>query len=69
MYDIVSKHMFLDGNKRAGFYVALYFLALNDCNLDNIQNNDETVEFFLNITKGELNFEQISDWLKHKVRC
>jgi death-on-curing protein len=56
---------FVDGNKRTGFLAMLAILYKG--NLEIIVPNDAVYKFAINISTGELKFEQIVDWLKQNT--
>ena len=55
-------HVFLDGNKRTAFAVAVRLLALNGHDFN--ASNDEVVSFMVEAAQGVVDQEQISAWLK-----
>jgi death on curing protein len=55
-------HLFVDGNKRTGF-LAMITLLREDGFVFN-GNLEETYQFVIQISIGEINFEQIVAWLK-----
>ena len=64
-YGIIRNHPFLDGNKRAGLFVMLVFLELNDIKLNFSQS--ELVELGMKIAEGRVDSQYIKKWIiKHK---
>lgn len=64
-YGIIRNHPFLDGNKRAGLFVMLVFLELNDIKLNFSQS--ELVELGMKIAEGRIDSQHIKKWIiKHK---
>jgi len=63
---LVKNHPFSDGNKRTGYVLARLFLM--DHNLDIHTDQDEKYKFVIAISTGELNFDQIKEWLEKKVK-
>ena len=64
-YGIIRNHPFLDGNKRAGLFVMLVFLELNDIKLNFSQS--ELVELGMKIAEGRVASQYIKKWIiKHK---
>ena len=59
---IVKNHPFIDGNKRTGYVLAR--LILMDNGFDINASQEQKYKFVIRISKGELNFEQILEWLK-----
>jgi death-on-curing protein len=60
---LIVNHPFVDGNKRTGA-LAIYAL-LNDGGLVFTANEEAFYEFIIKISTGELNYEQILEWLKN----
>lgn len=59
---LIINHPFVDGNKRTGF-LAMYSLLLNH-KISITAPQNETYNFIISISTGNINFEQIVDWLK-----
>ena len=58
LFHLVENHPFVDGNKRTGAMVAVYFLALNNYYLD--ATNEEYTELVLQVAAGEKTLRGIS---------
>ena len=58
LYHLVKNHPFVDGNKRTGAMVAVYFLALNNYLFD--ATNEEYTELVLRVAAGEKTLRGIS---------
>jgi len=83
MFNIISNHVFQDGNKRTGLESALLFLRLKDFrlknNLEKISNPDRSIprkgkssteiliEFTLEVASGEVTLEECQDWFKANI--
>ena len=65
MFNIISNHIFQDGNKRTGLQVSMLFLLLNNCDLQ--ANEQELIDFTLSVASGEQSLEQIQDWFKTHI--
>ena len=61
-YALISNHAFVDGNKRIGMYVMLTFLEVNGIHMD--CTNEDVVEAGLGVASGEMNYEELLDWVK-----
>lgn len=61
-FGLVKNHPFLDGNKRAGFIVALTFLQINGWHLQ-ASEVDATIRT-LALAAGEMTEAAYADWLK-----
>jgi death on curing protein len=62
---LIINHPFVDGNKRTGFLGMLAILEEGD--LEITVSNEAIYEFVINISTGEIKFEQIVDWLKQNT--
>ena len=58
---IISNHPFIDGNKRTGYVVTRLFLINNGFDIEGTQ--DEKYEFVIQIASGQMDFDQIAEWL------
>jgi death on curing protein len=59
---IIINHPFIDGNKRTGYLAMLAILKTG--NLYLTAKNDAIYDFVICISTGDLNSEQIVEWLK-----
>ena len=62
---IVINHPFIDGNKRSAY--VLMRLILLAGNLDIVASQNEKYNFVISASKGELDIDQIKDWLNLHV--
>ncbi len=58
---IVLNHPFLDGNKRIGY--VLMRLLLSENGLDIEASDDEKYSFVIRVSRGEIEYEGIKDWI------
>lgn len=66
MESVANNHPFLDGNKRAAFFVTDTFLRLNGHFID--CDDDEAYAFFMeNLEAGSFRFAELKAWLQEKV--
>jgi death-on-curing protein len=63
---LISNHPFLDGNKRIGYVLMRYFLLRNGFDISASQS--EKFEFVIKIAQGQLNFEQINNWISINLK-
>ena len=63
---IVKNHPFIDGNKRTGY--VLMRLTLMEAGMDIEANQDDKYEFVISVSKGELGFDQIKNWIEDKTK-
>lgn len=64
-YNIIRKHIFIDGNKRTGLIVAFYFLEINGYIISRIIPDTEIVNIALDVAQGKKTQKEISNWLKN----
>lgn len=64
-YEIISAHVFLDGNKRTGLHIAWEFLKANgvEINLD-----ESSEEIAVKIATEEANREDLVNWLINHIK-
>lgn len=66
MESLANNHPFIDGNKRAAFFVTDTFLRLNGHYID--CDDDEAYAFFMgNLEAGSFRFAELKAWLQEKV--
>ena len=62
---IIMNHPFIDGNKRTGYVLMELLLRIEGTRIS--ATDDSLYAFVINISTGELKFEQIVDWLKQNT--
>ncbi len=65
-YGIARNHPFVDGNKRTGAVICEVFLELNGYVL--LPDDPELYPVFLALAAGELEEDQLADWLRRHSR-
>ena len=63
---IVKNHPFVDGNKRTEYVLAR--LLLMSEHLDIQADQEQKYQLVISISKGELSFDQIKEWLERNSR-
>ena len=63
---IIINHPFVDGNKRTGYLAMLAYLKMGKLEINAL--NSDLYNFTINISTGEINFEQIVSWLKENTK-
>ncbi|MFY0605874.1 MAG: type II toxin-antitoxin system death-on-curing family toxin [Cyclobacteriaceae bacterium] len=63
---IVKNHPFTDGNKRTGYVLAR--LLLMNVQLDIHAEQEQKYQFVVSISKGELSYNQIKEWIEKNSR-
>jgi death-on-curing protein len=61
-YSLIKNHPFVDGNKRVGYIAMRLFLRLNGTDLN--ANTSQKLDSIMGISKGKLNEEKMTEWLK-----
>ncbi len=64
-YHIISRHVFLDGNKRTGIFVAWEFLRING--LD-IRLDSSVEDLVVNVASGRAGVRELEVWLRSNLR-
>lgn len=64
MYNIISNHVFQDGNKRTGLEIAILFLEKNNYKIRDSVDDQELIDFTFSVAKGEKNFNEVCDWFE-----
>ena len=62
---IIINHPFIDGNKRTGLLAMLVILEIGNFKIT--ASNDDTYNFTIQISTGEIKFEEIVMWLKNNT--
>jgi death-on-curing protein len=63
---LVKNHAFIDGNKRIGYVMLRFFLMESGYDLSASQT--DKYNFILKISKGDLDFEGIKEWIVRNAR-
>ena len=64
-FGIAKNHAFIDGNKRTAYVVTRAFLVLNGFDIN--ATKEEKYLTFLALAEGNINEDQLTDWLESKV--
>ncbi len=62
---LVINHPFIDGNKRIGYFMCIYFIEQD--NLKLTCNKESKRDFIIQIAEGKLDYDAIVDWLKNNT--
>lgn len=60
-YSLIENHPFVDGNKRIGVHLMLFFLKLN--NIEVNYSQQELIDFGLDIASGKMSKNDIKGWI------
>jgi len=64
---LISNHAFVDGNKRAAYFICDVFLRLNGWKL-NVDSNDGYLFIVGSLEKGVCDFEHLLPWISQHLR-
>ena len=67
MFNIISNHIFLDGNKRTGLEAALLFLDFNGFEIRLDISNKEVEAFVIKVASGESTLDECRTWFKDNI--
>ena len=68
-FNIITRHIFVDGCKRTGMSCSILFLELNDCYLLDSISDDDIVNIALGIANNEMDILSVINWFRDNVRC
>lgn len=63
---LVKNHAFIDGNKRIGYVMLRFYL--NESGYDLSVSQTDKYNFIIEISKGNLDFESIKEWIVRNAR-
>jgi len=63
---ILMNHPFVDGNKRTGYVLMRLTLMIGGLDIEASQT--EKYDFVIKVAKGELQIDQIKDWIKKHLK-
>lgn len=66
-FRIITRHVFLDGNKRTGMSSAFIFLRMNGCKISESLNNDQIVEMAIRVADGKISENDLALWFESIV--
>lgn len=64
LYNIISNHIFTDGNKRTGLDACFVFLEINGYRLNENVSDNVLTDFIISIASGEQTLEAVQIWIK-----
>ena len=67
IFNIISNHIFTDGNKRTGLEAGLVFLKINGYKLSDSVSNELLTQFILSVASAEHTLESTQDWVKNHI--
>ncbi len=66
LYNIISSHIFLDGNKRTAFVCVATFLEINGKKFN--LKDDDVLNLVYGVANGKYNISEIEDIIKGHVK-
>ena len=66
-YNIITRHVFFDGNKRTGMACAFFFLRLNGYELSSSLSCSDIVKVAVDIAKGEMDLPSLRRWFEERI--
>lgn len=64
LFNIISNHIFTDGNKRTGLDACILFFEFNGYQLSETVSNQILTDFILSVASGRQSLESVQSWLK-----
>lgn len=64
LFNIISNHIFTDGNKRTGLDACILFFEFNGYQLSETVGNQILTDFILSVASGKQSLESVQSWLK-----
>ena len=64
-YTLVTRHAFVDGNKRIGYVAMKVFLRLND--YDTSDNVDSGESMIIKIASGRSSLAELKSWIDNSI--
>ncbi|MFA6222536.1 MAG: type II toxin-antitoxin system death-on-curing family toxin [Desulfomonilaceae bacterium] len=65
-FNIITRHVFVDGNKRTGMTAMFWFLNLNGADLRDITSK-EIVNVALSIAENKMAFDELIQWIDQRI--
>ncbi len=65
-FNIITRHAFVDGNKRTGMMAMFWFLNLNGADLKDITSK-EIVNVALSIAENKMAFDELIQWIDQRI--
>ena len=65
-FNIITRHVFVDGNKRSGMTAMFWFLNLNGADLKDITSK-EIVNVALSIAENKMAFDELKQWIDQRI--
>lgn len=67
MFNIISNHIFSDGNKRAGLEAAVLFLDMNGYRLNRSLKLKDIFNFTIKVASGNSSLEDTQKWFEDNI--
>ena len=66
-FNIITRHVFVDGCKRTGMACAFLFIEFNGHSISRSITSDNIVEIALGVANNSVSDEKLSKWFKNQV--
>ena len=67
LFNIISNHIFTDGNKRTGLAAAISFLNFNGDRMRKDWGTEVVLAFVLKVASGESSLDECREWFKKNI--
>lgn len=69
-FNIITKHVFQDGNKRTAMSACRIFLLLNGYDLEILENeiDEDVINISIDIATHKIELEEFIDWIKLRMK-
>lgn len=64
MFNLITNHIFQDGNKRTGLEIAILFLDMNGYRIDKKLPKDSIYDFTIKVASGLSTLEECQSWFE-----
>ena len=64
LYNIISNHIFTDGNKRTGLDACILFLHFNQYQLRPTVTDQILTDFIISVASADQSLESVQEWIK-----
>jgi death-on-curing protein len=66
-HNIISNHIFSDGNKRTGLDSCILFLEVNGYRISSAMTSEILTNFILEVASGNHTLQSVQNWLKDHI--
>jgi death-on-curing protein len=69
LFNIISDHIFTDGNKRTGLDAMFLFLSYNHYQFSSKVSDQELIEFILELASGNFSLKEVQTWVMQHIEA